>query len=111
METKATDDAGRSSASSAKPSARAQSSTRPDEHLATFPHEGRFWDVSLAVVEGPADSVQCRARLRFMPVDHADDDEPLHTAVLIIEPSYEQALKVARRYQRYELSALLRSIS
>ncbi len=111
METRPTDIAGRSPERSAKPSTRGEPATRDAEYLATFPHEGRFWDVFMAVVDDPADPVRCRARLRFLPTDHGGEDQPLHTAVLIIEPSHEEALDVARRYQRYELSAFLRSIS
>lgn len=79
-------------------------------HLTTFPHEGRFWDVFLRVVEDLADPETCRARLCFLPTDRADHEEPVQTAVVIIEPSYEEAFEVARAYDRYYLSAMLRSV-
>lgn len=80
-------------------------------HLTTFTHEGRFWDVFLKVVEDPVDPDSCRARLCFLPTDRGDHDEPVQTAVVIIEPSYPEALEVARGYDRYHLSAMLRSVT
>ena len=82
-----------------------------DTHLTTFTHEGRFWDVFLKVVEEPVDPESCRARLRFVPADRGDHEEPIETAVVIIEPSYPEALEVARAYDRYHLSAMLRSVT
>ncbi len=79
-------------------------------HLKTFTHEGRFWDVFFKVVDDPADPDSCRARLGFLPTDRADHEEPVHTAVIIIEPSYEEALEVAQEFDRYHLSAMLRSV-
>lgn len=79
-------------------------------HLKTFTHEGRFWDVFFKVVEDPADPDSCRAQLGFLPTDRADHEEPVHTAVVIIEPSYDEALEVAREFDRYHLSAMLRSV-
>ena len=80
-------------------------------HLTTFTHEGRFWDVFFKVVEDPADPDSCRARLSFLPTDRADHEEPVHTAVIIIEPSYDAALEAARGLDRYHLSAMLRSVT
>ena len=80
-------------------------------HLKTFTHAGRFWDVFLEVVEDPVDPDSCRARLSFLPTDQADHEEPVHTAVIIIEPSYDDALDVALGFDRYHLSALLRSVT
>lgn len=82
----------------------------PGMHLKTFTHEGRFWDVFFKVVDDPADPDSCRARLGFLPTDRADHEEPVHTAVIIIEPSYEEALEVAQEFDRYHLSAMLRSV-
>ncbi len=97
-------------------SGRTSSSNRRDGdysglHLTTFTHEGRFWDVFLEVVEDPLDEASCRARLSFLPADRAGHEEPVQTAVVIIEPSYEAALEVARGYDRYHLSAMLRSVT
>ena len=83
----------------------------PGVHLTTFTHEGRFWDVFFKVVEDPVDPDSCRARLSFLPADRADHEEPVQTAVVIIEPSYQEALEVARGYDRYHLSAMLRSVT
>ena len=80
-------------------------------HLTTFTHEGRFWDVFLKVVEDPLDPDSCRARLCFLPADRGDHEDPVETAVVIIEPSYPEALEVARGYDRYHLSAMLRSVT
>lgn len=79
-------------------------------HLKTFTHEGRFWDVFFEVVEDPSDTDSCRARLGFLPTDRADHEDPVHTAVVIIEPSYDEALEVAAEFNRYHLSAMLRSV-
>lgn len=83
----------------------------PGVHLTTFTHEGRFWDVFLKVVEDPVDPDSCRARLCFLPADRGDHEDPVETAVVIIEPSYPEALEVARGYDRYHLSAMLRSVT
>lgn len=83
----------------------------PGLHLTTFTHEGRFWDVFLKVVEDSADPPSCRARLSFLPADRADHEEPVQTTVVIIEPSYEAALEMAQGYDRYHLSAMLRSVT
>ncbi len=82
----------------------------PGMHLKTFTHEGRFWDVFLKVVEDPADPDSCRARLGFLPTDRADHEEAVHTAVIIIERSYDEALEVAAAFDRHYLSAMLRSV-
>lgn len=85
-------------------------SDSPGMHLKTFTHEGRFWDVFFKVVDDPAAPDSCRARLGFLPTDRADHEELVHTAVIIIEPSYDEALEVAAGFDRYYLSALLRSV-
>lgn len=100
------------SASSARASSPDQGDgDSPGVHLTTFTHEGRFWDVFLKVVEDPVDPDSCRARLRFLPADRGDHEDPVETAVVIIEPSYQEALDVARGYDRYHLSAMLRSVT
>ena len=80
-------------------------------HLSTFTHEGRFWDVFLTVVEDPADPHTCRARLSFRPADSPSQESLVQTAVIIIEPSFDDALAVARGFDRYHLSAMLRSVT
>lgn len=107
MQPKPTPPANSGRASSSDPG----DSSSPGLHLTTFTHEGRFWDVFLKVVEDPVDPESCRARLSFLPADRADHEEPVQTAVVIIEPSYQEALEVARGYDRYHLSAMLRSVT
>lgn len=83
----------------------------PHVHLTTFTHEGRFWDAHLEFVEEPRDPDSCRARLRFVPTDRGDHEEPLRTAVIFIERSRRDALRAARALNRYNLVALLRSVT
>ncbi len=100
-----------SASSSGASSADQHDADAPGVHLITFTHEGRFWDVFLKVVEDPGDPDSCRARLRFLPADAGDHEEPVETAVVIIEPSYSEALETARGYDRHHLAAMLRSVS
>lgn len=78
-------------------------------HVTTFTHEGRFWEVYLEFVEEPDDPRSTRARLCYVPTDRADHEEPVRTAVIIIEPSREEARQAARALERYHLAAMLRS--
>ena len=80
-------------------------------HLTTFTHEGRFWEVYLEFVEDPAAPGACRARLCYVPTDRADHEEPVRTAVIIIEPSREEARAAALALERYHLAAMLRSVT
>ena len=83
---------------------------QPDHHLTTFAHDGRFWDVVLRFEEDSG-AHACRARLRFVAAgqDKDEDEDVVETAVIIIEPSRDEAVKVAQSYDRYHLSAMLRS--
>ena len=80
-------------------------------HVTTFTHEGRFWEVFLEFVEEPQDPDSCRARLRYVPTDRAEHEEPVRTAVIIIEPSRDEAVEAACALDRYHLTALLRSVT
>ena len=80
-------------------------------HLSTFTHEGRFWDAHLEFVEDPRDPDSCRARVRFVPTDRADHEEPARTAVIFIEPTRQDALRAAKALNRYNLVAMLRSVT
>ena len=80
-------------------------------HLSTFTYEGRFWDVHLEFVEESRDPDSCRARLCFVPTDRADHEEPVRTAVIFIEPSRQHALRAAQALDRFNLVALLRSVT
>lgn len=82
-----------------------------DLHIATLAHEGRFWDVHLEFVEDAGDPAACRARLCFSPTDRAGNEEPGRTAVIIIEPTREEAVRTARDFDRYHLAAMLRSVT
>lgn len=79
-------------------------------HLTTFAHEGRFWDVYLEFVDDPRRPESCRARLCYVPSDQADHEGPARTTVIIIEPSYEEAVSRASSFDQHHLSAMLRSI-
>ena len=80
-------------------------------HLSTFTHEGRFWDAHLEFVEDPGDPDSCRARLCFVPTDRADHAEPARTAVIFIERTRQDALQAAKALDRYNLVAMLRSVT
>ena len=80
-------------------------------HLSTFTHEGRFWDVHLEFVDDPGDADSCRARLCFVPTDRADHEEPARTAVIFIERTRQEALRAAKSLDRYNLVAMLRSVT
>ena len=82
-----------------------------DLHLTTLTHQGRFWDVHIEFVEDAGDPHSFRARLCFVPTDQAEDEEPERTAVIIIEPTREEALRAARAFDRYHLAAMLRSVT
>lgn len=50
-----------------------------------------------------------RARLRFEPADANEGELPVHTATIIIEPTYEEAMRKGRSFPDHQLVALLRS--
>ncbi len=81
----------------------------PAQHLATVGHEGRFWDVYMEFEDDPSQPRTCRARFRFDPADLNEGETPAHTATIIIEPSYEDAMRKARSFADHQLVALLRS--
>ncbi|MDE2795071.1 MAG: hypothetical protein OXL34_09660 [Gemmatimonadota bacterium] len=83
----------------------------PHVHLSTFTHEGRFWDAHLEFVDDPRDPDSCRARLCFVPTDRGDHEEPARTAVIFIEATRQDTLRAARALDRYNLVAMLRSVS
>lgn len=82
-------------------------STAP--HLATIGHEGRFWEVYVEFRDDPMKPGMCRARFRFQPADTNEGEPDVHTATIIIEPSYEEAMRKARSFPDHQLVALLRS--
>ena len=79
------------------------------QHLTTISHDGRFWDVYLEFDDDPRRPDSFRALLCFSAADREDEEEPVRTATIIIEDSYEEAVAKARHFQDQQLSALLRS--
>lgn len=77
-------------------------------HVATVAHEGRLWEAWLDFVEDPGRPSDFRARLRFDPPS-GDPIGSASTTVLIIEESYEDAIRKARSFDTRSLQALLRS--
>ena len=77
-------------------------------HIATLTHEGRFWDAFVELVDDPGRPEQ-QARLCFVPADGAGDETPARTAVIIIEPTVDEALAQARSLTQHQMSAMLRS--
>ena len=76
-------------------------------HLPTVAHEGCIWDVHLDFEDDTSGRETYRARLRF---SSPEADRFYRTAVIIIEPSYEEAVHRARALDERQLSALLRSV-
>ncbi len=79
------------------------------QHLATISHEGRFWDVYLEFEDDLHRPETHRALLCYFPGDPDDDEEPVRTTTIIIEDSFEEAMRKARRLEEVQLQALLRS--
>ena len=93
------------------PSEDERTGASPYIHLSTFTHEGRFWDAHLEFIEDTRDPDSCRARLCFVPTDRAEHEEPARTAVIFIEPTRQDALRAAKFLDRYNLVAMLRSVT
>lgn len=75
-------------------------------HLATVAHEGRIWDAYLEFDDDPG-RLDYRARVRF---SSPEADRFYRTTVIIIEPSYEEAVHHGRALEERQLQALLRSV-
>ena len=80
------------------------------QHLTTISHEGRFWEVFMEFEPEAANDPSCRAKFRFDPADADEGEEPARTAVIVIESSYEDAMRKARGFPDQQLGALLRSV-
>jgi len=80
------------------------------QHLATVSHEGRFWDVYLEFDDDPRRPDSYRAVLAYSPADRNEGEETLRTTAVIIEPSYEQAVRKARALEDHQFTAFLRSL-
>lgn len=83
--------------------------SRPEGlHLATVAHDGHIWEAYLEVEDdGVPDS--CRARLRFDPPGGKQGGE-YRTALIIVEPTYDEAVARARSLDERQLQGLLRSV-
>lgn len=79
------------------------------QHITTVSHEGRFWDVYLEFDDDPRRPDSYRALLCFSAADRNDGEEPVRTATIIIESSYEEAVAKARNMEDHQLAGLLRS--
>jgi hypothetical protein len=93
----------------------ADSSSTPDvpshgQHLATVSHDGRFWDVYLEFEDDPRRPNSYRGLLAYSPADRNEGEETLRTTSVIIEPSYEEAVRKARKLEDHQLVAFLRSL-
>jgi hypothetical protein len=78
-------------------------------HLASLSHEGRFWDVYVEFDEDPRRLDSYAARLCFSPADNEQGEGTVRTAMILIEPSYEEVLHRARGFEDHQLVSLLRS--
>jgi hypothetical protein len=78
-------------------------------HVTTLAHGGRIWETYLEFADDPHRPDSYRARLRFEAADGAEGEQPVRTGVIIIEPSYEEAVQRARAFDGRQLEGLLRS--
>lgn len=85
------------------------SSSSSAQHIATIGHEGRFWDVYLDFDDDPGRPDTFRGYLYFSAADADEDETPVRTAPIIIEKSYEEAVRKARSFEDRQLAAFLRS--
>lgn len=85
-------------------------SPSPGQHLASISHDGRFWDVYLEFEEDMRRSDAYRALLAYSPADRAEGEPVRRTIPVIIEDSYEEAVRRARRLEEHQLVAFLRSL-
>lgn len=76
-------------------------------HLATIAHHGRLWDAYVELDDDPQRPESFRARLRF---DSPEVAGSFRTAVIFIEPSYEEVVARARGLDPRQMEGLLRSV-
>ena len=82
----------------------------PRHHLATFSHDGRFWDAYLELEESEAPGGPARGRILFSAAD-GTDEEPVSTTTIFIEDTAQAVVTRARGFKTHQLIALLRSAS
>ena len=80
------------------------------QHLATISHNGRFWEVYLEFSDDPRRPSSYRGLLCFSPADNKGEEPALRTTAIIIEESYEEAVRKARAFEEHQLQGLLRSV-
>jgi hypothetical protein len=80
----------------------------PGIHIATITHAGGLWDTYLEFEDDMQHTGSYRGRLRFDPTDTISG-MAARTTVIIIEPSYEEAVAKARTFDSRQLEGLLRS--
>lgn len=85
-------------------------SSSSGHHLASISHEGRFWDVYLEFEDDPRQPGSHRAAFFFSPADAEEGEPARRTTTIIIEPSFEEAMRKARSFQDHQLVSLLRSV-
>ncbi|MEX2529379.1 MAG: hypothetical protein WD960_01285 [Gemmatimonadota bacterium] len=80
------------------------------QHLATVSHDGRFWDIYLEFEDDPRRHDAYRGILAYSPADRNEGEQTLRTIPIIIEPSYEEAVRKARQLDNHQFVAFLRSL-
>ncbi len=76
-------------------------------HLSTLAHGGRLWEAWLEFEDDAPKRETYRARLRF---SSSEANQLYRTAIIVIEPSYEEAIRRARTLDPRHLEGLLRSV-
>jgi len=76
-------------------------------HLATIAHGRQLWDAYVELDDDPQRPDSYRARLRF---DSPEVAGSFRTAVIFIEPSYEEVVSRARGLDPRQMEGLLRSV-
>ena len=80
------------------------------QHLATVSHAGLLWDVYVEHDDNPSRTDSFAGRLCFSPAGGSSGLEPVRTAAILIEPSYEEVFYRARAFEEHHLVSLLRSL-
>ena len=76
-------------------------------HLASIAHDGRLWDAYMEQDGDETGHGMMRARIRFTS---PEADRIYRTAAIIIEASWEEAVRRAHAFEERQLAALLRSV-
>ena len=80
------------------------------QHLATISYDRRFWEVYLEFSDDPRWPSSYRGLMCFLPSGNEGKATARRTATIIIEDSYEEAVKKARACNNHQLQGLLRSV-